>query len=118
MAGEITSPSAFRNRLPVVYTRSEHGKIGAMLTIWRRHTATCPHRIRGRDVLKCNCPLWADGYVDGKRVLRQALKTRDLARARKKAVALESPDEGVFKPVSEAVTAFLDHCTSEALKSS
>jgi site-specific recombinase XerD len=87
-----------------------------MLTIWRRHTAVCPHRARGRDVLKCNCPLWADGYVDGRRVLRQSLQTRDLARARKKAVALESPDERVFKPVHEAVTAFLEHCTSEALR--
>ena len=79
-----------------------------MLTIWRRHTATCPHRTKGRDVLKCGCPLWADGYVDGKRVLRQSLQTRDLVCARKKAVALESPDEGVFKPVPEAVAGFLD----------
>jgi integrase/recombinase XerC len=87
-----------------------------MLTIWRRHTATCPHRSKGRDVLRCDCPLWADGYIDGKRVLRQSLGTRDMARARKKAVALESPDEGVFKPVGEAVTAFLEHCKSEGLQ--
>src|SRR5581483_11038002 len=59
----------------------------------------------------------ADGYVDGKRTLRQSLETRDLARARKKAVDLES-DGKIFKPVAEAVTAFLDHCESEALKSS
>ena len=89
-----------------------------MLTIWRRHTATCPHRTKGRDVLKCGCPLWADGYVGGKRVLRQSLQTRDLARARKKAIALESPDEGVFKPVPEAIAGFLEHCTSEALQDS
>ena len=49
-------------------------KSGAMLTIWRRHTATCPHRHKGRDFLKCDCPLWADGYVDGKRTLRQSLE--------------------------------------------
>jgi site-specific recombinase XerD len=96
--------------------RGERARIKAMLTIWRRHTASCPHRARGRDVLKCNCPLWADGYVDGDRVLRQSLNTRDLARARKKAVALESPDDGVFKPVNEAVIAFLEHCESEALQ--
>ena len=70
-----------------------------MLKIWRRHTAACPHRARGRDVLKCNCPLWADGYVDGKRVLRQSFNTRDLARARKKAVALES---SVFNLIFDA----------------
>jgi site-specific recombinase XerD len=93
-------------------------KIDSMLTIWRRHTKACPHRTRGRDVLKCSCPIWADGYIDGKRVLRQSLGTRDMARARKKAVALESPDNQVFKPVGEAVAAFLAHCESEGLKCS
>ncbi len=86
-----------------------------MLTIWRRHTAECPHREKGRNYLKCNCPIWADGYVNGKRTLRRSLETRDLARARKKAIALESPDDGVFKPVPEAVKAFLGHCKSEGL---
>src|ERR1039458_6605321 len=98
--------------------RRERDTIGAMLTLWRRHTASCPYRTRGRNVLKCNCPLWADGYVSGKRVLRQSLGTRDMARARKKAVALESPDNLVFKSVKEASTAFIDHCQSEALKQS
>jgi integrase/recombinase XerC len=95
---------------------SARGKIGTMLTLWRRHTASCPHRSKGRDVLKCSCPLWADGYVNGKRVLRQSLKTRDMARARKKAVALESPDGNTFKAVEDAIKAFVDHCESEALK--
>jgi len=72
--------------------------------------------MRGRDVLKCNCPLWADGYINGKRVLRQSLGTRDMARARKKAVALESPDNGVYKPLAEAITAFIEHCESEGLQ--
>lgn len=90
-------------------------KIGGMLTIWRRHTASCPHRVKGRDYLKCNCPPWADGYLNGKRVLRQSLGTRDMARARKKAVALESPDHKIYKPVADAVTAFLAHCSSEGL---
>jgi site-specific recombinase XerD len=93
-----------------------HGKIGAMLTIWRRHTARCPYRDKGRNVLKCSCPLWADGYVDGKRILRQSLGTRDMARARKKAVGLESPDNQVFKPVNEAIENFIEHCKSEGLK--
>lgn len=85
-------------------------KSQAMVTIWRRHTDSCAHREKGRDYLKCNCPLWADGYADGRRTLRQSLKTRDMARARKKAVALDSPDERVFKPVADAVEAFLGHC--------
>src|SRR5215471_16782953 len=94
-----------------------HGRIGDVpLTIWRRHAEDCPHRSKGRAYLKCNCPLWADGYINRKRTLRQSLETRDLARARKKAVALESPENGVFKPVPEAAKAFLDHCQSEGLQ--
>jgi integrase/recombinase XerD len=95
---------------------SVRGKLDSMLTIWRRHTNSCPHRTKGRNVLKCTCPLWADGYVNGQRVLRQSLKTRDMARARKKAVSLESPDPNTFKPVDDAVSAFLEHCESEGLK--
>ena len=86
-----------------------------MLTLWRRHTEQCPHKDKGRDHLKCNCPLWADGYVDGKRTLRRSLGTSDMARARKKAVALESPDAPIHKPMEEAAAAFLAHCKSEGL---
>src|SRR5580704_8954984 len=91
----------FLHRWPTVSIRNVRGRIDGMLTIWRRHTASCPYRTRGRNVLKCSCPLWADGYVDGKRVLRQSLGTRDMARARKHAVALESPDAQTFKPVTD-----------------
>jgi len=87
-----------------------------MLTIWRRHTDDCPHRAKGREYLKCDCPLWADGYVNGKRTLRQSLKTRDMARARKRAVMLESADGPAYKPVGDAVKAFIDHGKSEGLK--
>jgi len=82
----------------------------AMLTIWRRHTASCPHRDRGREYLKCNCPLWADGYIDGRRTLRQSLKTRDMARARLRAVALQESDTLGSKPLREAVEAYLLNC--------
>jgi integrase/recombinase XerC len=39
-----------------------------------------------------------------------------MARARKKAVALESPDNQIFKSVKDAATAFISHCESAALK--
>jgi site-specific recombinase XerD len=87
-----------------------------MLTIWRRHTSSCRFSSKGRDYLKCSCPLWADGYVDGKRTLRKSLETRDMARARKKASALESPDQRIYCSIAEAKTAFLAHCESEGLK--
>lgn len=85
-----------------------------MITIWRRHVADCPHRDEGRAWLKCSCPLWADGYVGGKRQFRQSLKTRDLARARKRAADLEA-DDRTLKPVPDAVKAFLENCRSKGL---
>ena len=108
MAAGITSRCASRNRGEGGYMNQNatfKDIISGMLTIWRRHTESCPHRAKGRDYLKCNCPLWADGYLGGKRVLRQSLGTRDMARARKKAVALESPDNRIYKPVGDAVAA-------------
>jgi hypothetical protein len=60
---------------------------------------------KGRDYLKCNCPIWADGYVNGKRT-RQSLKTRDMARARKRAANLEDPQEFQQRTLAEAITAF------------
>jgi site-specific recombinase XerD len=88
-----------------------------MLTIWRRHTADCPRRSEGRDYLKCNCPIWADGYMNGKRTLRQSLKTRDMARARKRAAELEDPQIQRLT-VKEAVAKFDAHCVSDGLKAS
>lgn len=87
-----------------------------MVTIWRRHTPTCLHKPKGRDYLKCNCPVWADGYVNGKRVLRKSLGTRDMARARKRSVELETSDTRIYKSVSDAVSAFMNHCESEGLR--
>src|SRR5580704_10441929 len=90
-------------------------KSGMGVTIYRRHLKNCPHRSKGRAYLKCNCPLWSDGYVNGKRTLWRSLGTSDLARARKKAAALEDEDTTPRKPIGDAVDAFLDHCESEGL---
>lgn len=80
------------------------------MLIWRRHTPACPHRDKGRDFLKCSCPLWADGYSNGRRTLRVSLKTREYARAIKRAAALDSPDAVIYKPLSEAIAAYLVNC--------
>lgn len=84
----------------------------AMTTLWRRHTAECPHRDKGRNWLKCNCPIWADGYVNGHRTLRRSHRTRDMARARKRAAELEDPQATRAKPVADAITAFENHIGS------
>lgn len=71
----------------------------------------CPHRAKGREHVKCSCPIWCDGELNGKR-LRQSMKTRDWARAGRKAAALENPEAPQLKPVSEAIAAFEQHVQS------
>ena len=61
-----------------------------MLTLWRRHLKTCPHREKGRGHMKCSCPIWCDGDVDGKRV-RKSLDTRDWGRAMRNLGKIEDP---------------------------
>ena len=56
---------------------------------------------------------WVQGVL-----VAQEFPQSDMARARKKAVALEDPEEHIFKPVDEAVAAFLGHCASEGLTES
>ena len=99
-----------------MFINGERGKIGGMLTIWRRHTAGCPHRKKGRTVLKCNCPLWADGYLNGKRVLRQSLGTRDMATGAKESRCAGIAGRKAVQARAEAVRSFLGHCETEGLK--
>src|SRR5579859_1575386 len=65
-----------------------------MLSLWRRHLKTCPHREMGRTYIKCACPIWCDGEVDGKRV-RQSVGTRDWARATRNLGKLEDRTFGL-----------------------
>ena len=77
-----------------------------MLTLYRRHLDTCPHRERGRKYTKCGCPIHCDGILNGRRV-RQSMDTGNWARAIRKMAQLEAGDGPVRKPVAEAVEAFL-----------
>ena len=80
-----------------------------MLTLWRRHTPKCPHRSKGRDYLKCKCPIWTDGELHGQRH-RHTLKTRDWQRAARRILELEGERDSTpkpSKPVAEAIISFL-----------
>lgn len=69
--------------------------------------------------MKCSCPIWADGYLNGEREFRKSLKTRDMARARKRIAALEEPKESrIAKPINEAVDQFLAHCKAHGTQDS
>ncbi len=62
-----------------------------MLNLFRRHLPKCPHRGKGRAHIKCSCPIWCDGLLDGRRCLR-SLKTRDWQRAIRLAERFERPN--------------------------
>jgi len=62
-----------------------------VLNLYRRHLSKCPHRVKGREYMKCSCPIWCDGVLNGKRCLR-SLKTRDWQRALRLAERLERPN--------------------------
>jgi hypothetical protein len=66
-----------------------------MLTLWRRHLAACPHRDKGRDYEKCNCPIWCDGDIEGGPRIRKSMKLRDWARAVRKRDRMEDPQYGL-----------------------
>lgn len=71
-----------------------------MLTLWRRHTQDCPHQHKGRDYLKCRCPIWIDWRMQGQRI-RKPLGLRDWQAAQQRARDMEAT--GIEK-VGEAVT--------------
>jgi len=78
-----------------------------MLKTFRRHLANCPHRSKGRRYLRCSCPIWVDGTLDGHRVLK-SLDTANLEIAANKVLHMEA-DQKVEDQVSvnNAVDDFL-----------
>ena len=79
-----------------------------MLNLYRRHTATCPHREKGRDYMKCSCPIWCFGEVDGKPI-RKTMKTRDWARAGRKLHEMEDPNHGLRACAHPGCEALVEH---------
>ena len=51
-----------------------------MLTLYRRHIKTCPHRSAGRKYRRCRCPIWADGFIETQEI-RESLGTRNWEEA-------------------------------------
>jgi site-specific recombinase XerD len=79
-----------------------------MLNLYRRHVRKCPHRKKGTSHVKCNCPVWCDGELSGRRV-RESLKTRDWQRAIRRLAEKEDPKAPRVKPIVEAISAFQNH---------
>lgn len=91
----------------------ERGYNRLMLNLWRRHTPTCAHRKKGRAYVKCKCPIWADGELEGKR-FRRSTGLKDWQRALRKIAVWEHPDAPSLKTITEAVDAFQRRCRALA----
>jgi integrase/recombinase XerD len=53
-----------------------------MLTIYRRHLKSCPHRDEGRKFRRCQCPVWVDGFL-GDVEMRKSLRTKNWEKAQR-----------------------------------
>lgn len=86
-----------------------------MLHLFRRHLDQCPHKAKGREYRKCDCPIHCDGIFNGARIT-QSLRTVNWDRARRRLAELEEDLIGgkIRKKVGEAVAAFLAGKTVKA----
>jgi len=89
-----------------------------MLNLWRRHVAACPHRGKGRNYLKCQCPIWMDWRLDGPR-MRRPVGTRNWDVAQRKAREWEAQgfaDGGKTTCVQEATDKFIEDAKARNLR--
>jgi integrase/recombinase XerD len=80
-----------------------------MLTLYRRHIVTCPHRLRR--FRRCRCPIWVEGTLRGEKI-RKSLDLNAWEAASDLVREWEASGEiGVVKPevptLAEAVAKFL-----------
>lgn len=94
-----------------------------MLSLHRRHTDTCEHASKGWNYTLCQCPIWADGKLNGSR-FRKSLDTTSWERATRRVQILQSggdlaPEGGDASPtVRTAMAAFLKDCEKRNLAGS
>lgn len=90
-----------------------------MLHLYRRHKASCPHR--KWTVVRCQCPIYAKGELNGREVTRRALDLTDWAAAQTKIGEWQRAgrvtDDDVVHAVDAAVDGFLADLTTRGLSS-
>ncbi len=75
---------------------------------YRRHAKSCPHFDKGNDWLRCRCPLWVGGNLNGQQV-RRSLKTRNLDVAWKEIDRLEKSGKvSTVLNASDAIEAWVE----------
>lgn len=73
-----------------------------MLTVYRRHLKSCPHRNEGRKYRRCRCPIWADGFLLDEE-LRKSLNTRDWDKAQSTVRDWEAKGKPVLKQETKPI---------------
>jgi len=75
----------------------------AAMLLYRRHLRTCRHRKKGQNFAGCQCPIWIDGFLKGRRY-RKSLETCDWEKAERKKVGLEATGEDkACKKLADAI---------------
>ena len=89
------------------------------INLYRRHSEDCKGAKRGRLHTKCNCPVWCDGRVDGKRV-HHSMKTKDWDRAERRMLSSFDPGAPAAhrKLLSDAIDEYLADCKVRNVKDS
>lgn len=91
-----------------------------MFTVYRRHESTCRFKKLGVRHIKCQCPVWMDGYDTRGNRQRRSLKTRSWSQAQSRVNAIEQGAQvpGPAKSTEKAAAAFLADCRARNLASS
>jgi integrase/recombinase XerD len=85
-----------------------------MLHLRRRHLKTCTHR--DSSYLKCRCPLWVVGSLDGK-FIRKSLDTRSVEKAEMLRRKIEQGDAALEAVrVADACDRWIADCIARQLK--
>lgn len=88
-----------------------------MLNLWRRHEKSCKYD--SRDNLKCQCPVWIDWRIAGKRI-QHSIGTRDWQVAQMRARQLEA--DGITRgnaaptTIEQATKRFTEDAKSRGLR--
>src|SRR5580765_5716723 len=86
-----------------------------MLTIYRRHQATC--KFKGRKHRNCNCPIWTAGVLHGRKI-KQSLDLRSWEAAQKLVRDWETNPEGGGITVKVAVGKYLSDAEARNISDS
>ncbi len=90
-----------------------------MLKPYRRHSKDCPHKNKGRDFIKCRCPIWVQGVLDNEE-LRESLKTSNWEKALLTLRDWELDGRNATKPelklLGDAFDAYIEDARGKQLK--